>query len=114
MVILHTLVGMFKSNTTPRRAIAPFNLAKFMDFVLVPYVALHLIAEDLKCSIKTAYKEMCNSGYTGEILHPEPLDDDDEMDDIFRRNVKEARKKQQDAENNGVVVTRKPPQVSAL
>jgi len=74
---------MFNPHTTPDNAFWPLDFLNFSHYFLVPYVAHHLIADDLKCSLSDAYKVMIDSSDTGESLHPE--DDDDKELDVIQR-----------------------------
>ena len=78
----------------PSPAFQPLSLAKATAYFLVPYVAHHLIAQDMKCSLDAAYKTMVDSSSAGEALHPE-RDDDEELDEIYHDNVLAAKKERE-------------------
>jgi hypothetical protein len=58
----------------------------YTQYFLVPHIACTLIAQDLDCSIETAYEEMIASGDVGKNLQPED-DDDPELEKVFKMNM---------------------------
>ncbi|KAG2338584.1 hypothetical protein BDR05DRAFT_1004030 [Suillus weaverae] len=72
---------------------APMTLDRFNEFVLIPHITCHLIAEDRKCNIEEAFRVMVASGDAGDLLQP-ILDSgkDERFDnllmDIMRKDIK--------------------------
>ena len=60
---------MFDHEQTPNDAFAPLDFKLYTELYLIPWVAMHLISEDLECSLETAYEEMIASGDSGAALH---------------------------------------------
>jgi hypothetical protein len=50
------------------------------QYIVVPYVACHLISEDMGCSMVDALEIMVNSAGAGVSLHPEDDNHDDYQD----------------------------------
>jgi hypothetical protein len=90
-IIQATLYRLFNPCTTKSEAIEPLRYTVYATYVLIPYVAHLLIAEDLSCSAEDAHKIMLESAATGAQLHP-LRDDDEELDDIITMNARLARK----------------------
>lgn len=82
-IIEASLMKIVGVNNPPGSTIAPLSLARFTWYFLIPFVASHLIAVDLRCDLKLAYEIMCSSGETGAILQPED-DVDEELEEILR------------------------------
>jgi hypothetical protein len=61
---------LFDHEGTPNDAFAPLSFSLYTEYYLIPWVAIHLIAEDLDCSLETAYEEMIASAESGVMLHP--------------------------------------------
>jgi hypothetical protein len=77
--------------TTSSEAIAPLIYTAYAAYVLVPYVAHLLIADDMSCNPEDAYEIMVEGGRIGAILHPS-LEDDPEYDAIIVANLKIAQR----------------------
>lgn len=77
--------------TTSSEAIAPLIYTAYAAYVLVPYVAHLLIADDLSCTPEEAFEIMMEGGRIGEILHPQ-LEDDPEYWAIVEMNTTIARR----------------------
>jgi len=74
-------------------------MLQFTTYVLVPFIAVHLIAQDLTCSIPGAYQEMIDSGDAGTTLQRQG-DTDEELDSILKTNNQLARQGRR-VEQNG-------------
>ncbi|KAG8215158.1 hypothetical protein J3R82DRAFT_8657 [Butyriboletus roseoflavus] len=82
-VIAHTLLGLFPAVKVPIDVLQPLRShVQLLTYVLVPYCAARLIAEDLK----EGYFCMLASSDVGEVVNPE-RDDDEELDEIYRQNI---------------------------
>ena len=77
-------------NDPPGSSLAPLSLPRFTRYFLVPFVASHLIRQDLKCDARLAYQLMVASCSVGDVLHPyEEEQPDDELEEVLRDiNVK--------------------------
>lgn len=64
---------------------APMTLDRYNQFVLIPYIACRLIAEDRKCNMEDAFKVMIASGDYGDGL--QAIDDKDERFDDFLMSI---------------------------
>ena len=78
---MHTLLGMYLQATTSTAAFHPLSYPYFLTYVLVPYVTIELIREDLECNLKDAYQKMTKSGPVGCLLFAD-TDEDKELDSI--------------------------------
>jgi RTC4-like domain len=89
-VITSSLHRLFVPETVSK-AIAPLRYLAFAAYVLVPFVAVRLIKEDLNCSTVQAIRIMTSSSDVGQHIHP--LGEDiHEIEAIFRQNAMLARK----------------------
>jgi RTC4-like domain len=84
---------MFDPITTSTDAFWPLSLSQFTTYVLVPFVVVHLIQQDLCCSISAAYEEMMDSADVGARFQ-QASDDDEELDEILKNNNHIARQRQ--------------------
>lgn len=85
-IITNMLLGLFPQQSTSIDTFYPLSYNHFQTFVLIPYIATELIAEDMQCSLEVAHDLMIKSLRTGTILHPE-CDDNDEIDVICCKNI---------------------------
>jgi hypothetical protein len=83
-VIMSTLYRLYIPDTQSK-AIAPFRYSTFAALVIVPFVAIRLISEDLGCTTDQAYRTLFSSSDVGAAIHP-TTDNDDEIEDIHERN----------------------------
>lgn len=60
---------MFDHEQTPNDAFTPLSFKLYAEYYLIPWIAIHLIAEDLECSLETAYEEMIASGINSMSSH---------------------------------------------
>lgn len=69
---------MFTPATCPRAEVGSFSLRGFIERILVPEVAMHLIMDDLRCSEADALATLRASAAYGTSMFPdnEKLDDD--------------------------------------
>jgi hypothetical protein len=81
---------MFPTNETPTTCFAPLTFSLFTTFVLVPYTATLLIAEDRGYSLEEAYEEMIRSADWGAATY-QASDEDEQLNAILKGNVRKAR-----------------------
>jgi len=93
-VIQSTIYRLFNPISTRSNAIDPLKFTDYIGYVLVPYVAHRLIAQDLTCTLKEAYTRMIESGDLGSEIHPLLDGEDPELEDIMEENTRLARKAQ--------------------
>lgn len=96
---MHTLFGMYPQVTTPTAAFYPLSYSYFITYVLIPYVAMELIGDDLKCNLEDAYQQMIKSGPVGSLLLAD-TDGDEELDSICHDIIVEQRKSNQAVNNH--------------
>jgi hypothetical protein len=89
VIIESTLLRLFGYDT-PNTAFAPLNTLQFSAYILVPFIGHKLIAQDLGCDEKAAYKHMIASADVGDGLHPED-DSDEDLQNILDRNMQVVR-----------------------
>ncbi|KAG6380097.1 hypothetical protein JVT61DRAFT_8182 [Boletus reticuloceps] len=90
-IIMHTLLGMYPQATTPTAAFRPLSYPYFLTYILVPYVAMELIGDDLGCNLEDAYQQMIQSGPVGSLIFAD-IDGDEELDSICREIIVEQRR----------------------
>ena len=81
---------MFPPGTIPLDIINPLTPALFTDFVLVPHVAMSLIAEDIGNTEEAGWHKMVESGDYGEAIFQDD-EDDKELQQILDENVRACR-----------------------
>ena len=81
VIIMHTLLGMYPQVTTSTAAFYPLFYSYFITYVLIPYIAMELIGDNLKCNLEDAYRQMIKSGPVGSLLFAD-TDEDEELDSI--------------------------------
>jgi hypothetical protein len=90
-VISSVLNRLFNPITTTSNSIKPLSFNLYTSYILVPYVAHLLIAEDLGCPPEEAYNVMKESAVCGVQVHYWREDDPD-IDDIVMNNQRLAHK----------------------
>jgi hypothetical protein len=93
-VIESTIYRFFNPISTRSNAIDPLKFTDYTRYVLMPYVAHRLIAQDLTCTLKEAYATMLKSGDLGSEIHPLLDGEDPELEDIMEENTRLACKAQ--------------------
>jgi len=83
---MHTLFGLFPSQSTVMDAFKPLPYLHYFTYFLVPHIVTKLITEDFKTTVLNAHRYMISSSDAGELVHPES-DDDTELDGIYRQNL---------------------------
>jgi hypothetical protein len=84
-VVIHSMLYCLFDLNTISEVIAPLRYTVFAAYVLVPFVAIRLIKEDLNCTTVQAYKTMTSSSDAGEHIHP--LEEDNyEVEAIYKQN----------------------------
>ena len=79
--IMHILLSMYSQATTSTAAFHLLSYSYFLTYVLVSYVTMELIRDDLECNLKDAYQKMTKSGPVGCLLFAD-TDEDKELDSI--------------------------------
>ncbi|OJA21384.1 hypothetical protein AZE42_11446 [Rhizopogon vesiculosus] len=74
-----------KTNRTPNDAFASLSFSLYTEYYLIPWVAIHLIAEDLDCSLEIVYEDMIASAKSGFTLHP-MAEEDRKVEAIIRQH----------------------------
>jgi len=89
MLFQATLNRMFDPQTEAINPdiFAPMTLDRYNQFVLIPYIACRLVAEDRKCSMEEAFEVVVASGDYGDVLQAIGDSDRDERFDDFLMNV---------------------------
>ncbi|KAF8136201.1 hypothetical protein EV363DRAFT_1074054, partial [Boletus edulis] len=77
--ILFYIVGM---DSLHGSSLGLLSLWRFTHYLLVPFVAAHLIAQDLGCDVKFGYRMMVTSCSVGEVLHAYEDGQDDEFEEV--------------------------------
>jgi hypothetical protein len=99
IVIKSTLNRLFPASHTPTTSFTPLSLNLFNDFVVIPFVAMTLIGEDIKSSPEEGYETMRRSADFGERVFPED-DDNSEVDAIVADNDRAAAREKKDREKH--------------
>ncbi|KAG8216812.1 hypothetical protein J3R82DRAFT_7065, partial [Butyriboletus roseoflavus] len=86
MIIMHTLFSIYPQTRTPIAAFHPLSYSYFLSYMLIPYITIELIAEDLKCNLEDAYQQMIKSSPVSPILFQD-TDGDEELDLIYHDNI---------------------------
>ncbi|KAG1745528.1 uncharacterized protein EDB91DRAFT_1012958, partial [Suillus paluster] len=69
-IIQSAIFSMFDHEQTSNEAFTPLDFKAYIEYYLIPWVAIHLISKDLGCSLEEAYEEMIASADSGVALHP--------------------------------------------
>ncbi|KAG1843027.1 hypothetical protein DFJ58DRAFT_844511 [Suillus subalutaceus] len=69
-IIQSAIFSMFDHEQISNEAFAPLDFKVYIEYYLIPWVAIHLILKDLECSLEEAYEEMIASADSGVSLHP--------------------------------------------
>jgi hypothetical protein len=93
---------MFMPNF-PTDSFDPLTRTLFLDFIVIPFVAAHLIAEDSNESPETAWELMVRTGDYGVTLHGD-VENDSELEEIFESNARASRKEHASGLSPGNVV----------
>lgn len=56
---------MFDHEQISNEAFAPLDFKTYIEYYLIPWVAMHLISKDLGCSLEAAYEDMIASADSG-------------------------------------------------
>ncbi|KAG2121443.1 hypothetical protein DEU56DRAFT_918200 [Suillus clintonianus] len=84
-IIQSAIFSMFDHEQTSNDAFAPLDFKTYIEYYLIPWVAMHLISKDLGCSLEEAYEEMIASADSGVSLHP-MADKDSRIERITRHH----------------------------
>lgn len=76
---------MFDHEQISNEAFTPLNFKTYIEYYLIPWVAMHLISKDLRCSLEVVYEDMIASADSGVALHPMG-EEDARIDRITRQH----------------------------
>jgi len=81
-------MALFPLSPELAATLRPLSHTQFLMYFLVPHVAALLIAEDYDyTTVAKSHKIMITSGDAGAFIHPADDDNDDELEEIYRRNI---------------------------
>ncbi|KAG1764790.1 hypothetical protein EDD22DRAFT_845666 [Suillus occidentalis] len=69
-IIQSAIFSMFDHKQISNEAFAPLDFKTYIEYYLIPWVTMHLISKDLRCSLEAAYEDMIASADSGVALHP--------------------------------------------
>ncbi|KAG1830961.1 hypothetical protein DFJ58DRAFT_848338 [Suillus subalutaceus] len=91
-IIQSAIFSMFDHEQISNEAFAPLDFKVYIEYYLIPWVAIHLISKDLECSLEEAYEEMIASADSGVSLHP-MTEEDSRIERITRQHCVMAAEK---------------------
>jgi hypothetical protein len=83
---------MFTPNF-PTDSFNPLTWTIFLDYVVVPFIAAHLIGKDSNDSAETGWEVMVKTGDYGDMLHGD-MENDSELEDILDSNTRALSREQ--------------------